>query len=56
MKTATKLKKHDAEIIQASDLCKKIICRPRQSRETIPLNSFFSFMRRALNKKFQKKL
>ena len=38
MKTATKFKKkHDAEIIKTSNLSLKIICRPPQSCETIPL-------------------
>ena len=32
-------KKLDAEIIKTYDLCNKIICRPPQSRETIPLRN-----------------
>ena len=38
MKTKTKTnKKLYAEILKTSCLCNKIICRPSQSRETIPL-------------------
>ena len=35
---ADKNKKYlDAEIIKTTNLCYKIVCRPPQSRETIPL-------------------
>ena len=43
MKTPKKKKKLDVEIIKTYDLCNKIICRPSQSRETIPLKSQFLF-------------
>ena len=32
--------KHSAEILKTSHLCNQIICRPSQSRETIPLIKF----------------
>ena len=40
MKTATKLKKHDAEILKTSNLSNKIISSSAQSRETIPLTTW----------------
>ena len=40
MKTTTKTKKHLAEKLKTSYLCNQIICRPSQSRETIPLIEF----------------
>ena len=39
MKTAMKKKKCVAEILKTTNLSNKIICRPPQSRETIPLKT-----------------
>ena len=42
MKTLNKnFKRNDAEKIKTYNLANKIDCRPPQSRETIPLNTFF---------------
>ena len=41
MKTPTNIKKVDIEVLKISNLSNKIVCRPPQSRETIPLTLKF---------------